>query len=186
MRAFAVLLALLAPGLAGCLLPGWGEEEQAPEVVPTRVDPPPRGTGFAACASRQALQLAVGFVSEEVFDDGGAGPGLHRLDNRSFLWVWASYDHGTLREDDVRRVNEVQVFQEHDGRVVVCTRVELVTPLQVDPDARRYDVAVRLAAARDLPPGPVRVVVNWVAGCAECGVPSQGNTTAEFPATAQR
>src|SRR5687767_14249794 len=108
MRVAALLLAVLvAPALAGCTLPPPGPADPPASTTPpgplVRVDPVPPAGGFAPCATRQALQLALGFTSEEVFDDQGRGVGLHRLDARTFLWVWATYPDGTLREDDVRR-----------------------------------------------------------------------------------
>ena len=176
-----VLLALPATA-AGCVLP-WPDDDAPPppeERPYVLVDPPPLGGGFAPCATPSAAQLALGFTATEVPTSGGRPEGIHRLNDTTFLWVWARYANGTLREDDVRRVNEVQVFQEHDGRIVLCTRVEIVTPLEVDPQPRTYDVAVRLTAHRPRPPAPLRLVVNWVAGCATCGRPSQGNATADW------
>lgn len=164
----ALLLAVL---LAGCATP-------TPEATYAVVDPPPDGGGFAECPPRASVPLAIPFRSEVTEDAGGRGAGIHRLDERAFLWVFASYE-GTLREDRVSRVNEVNVSRAGDGRLHVCTRVELLTPIEVDRDPRSYDVAVRLFARDGLPDGAARVVVNWVAGC-PCETSPTGNATALF------
>lgn len=141
--------------------------------------PLPDGGGFAPCASHAAVPMAVPFRAEAVDDAQGRDEGLHRLDERTFLWVWGSFEE-TLRQDRVTRVNEVTVDREPDGTMVTCTRVELVTPVEVDGERRSYDVAVRLTATEGMPPGPVRAVVNWVAGCGGACEPVRGNATADF------
>ena len=171
------LLALLVPG---CFGPGPGEPVLPTAPSPVLVEPPPPGGGFAPCHSRSAQQLALGFASETAQDDEGRGVGLHRVDERTFLWVWAVYQD-TQRQDRVSRLNEVQVFQEPDGRLVVCTRVDLVAPLEVDGRVRSYDVAARFIARSRLPDAPLTVIVNWMAGCGACGGPRSGNATAAFP-----
>jgi hypothetical protein len=105
---------------------------------------------------------------------------LHRVDERTWLWVWATYQD-TQRQDRVTRANEVQTFREPDGGLVMCTRVDLVAPLEVDGQARTYDVAVRFTAHARLPDGPTRFVVNWMAGCGACGAPRSGNDTLVSP-----
>lgn len=172
----AAALLLLLPG---CALPG---EEPAPQADPSPVlvEPPADGGGPAPCASTQAQQLAIGFSSEPASGAQGHAPGLHRLDERTWLWVWASYED-TQRQDRVGRVNEVQVFREPSGALVLCTRVDVLAPLEVDGQARTYDVAARFAARSPLPEGPVRFVVNWMAGCGPCGAPRSGNDTLLSP-----
>ena len=178
-RALLVLATLL---LAGCVRGGEG-----PPPAAVTVEPPPDAGGWAPCAPPGALQVAVPFRHRTVEDAHGRGPGLHRLNETAFLWVWASYE-GTLREDRVTRVNEVEAFREPlaDGssRVHVCTRVDVAAPVEVDAEPRSYDVATLVEATRGLPAGDLRVVVNWVAGC-PCDPLPRGNATAEFPASAR-
>lgn len=176
-RRAGALLLLASLLLAGCT----GNGPEPPTPAPVRVPPPEDGGGHAPCASRSAQPLAMGFTSEEVDDAMGYGPGLHRVDARIFLWVWGSYN-GTLREDEVSRVSEVLAYQEPDGRLVLCTRVDLLAPVEVDDEPRTYDVAVRYRAHAALPPAPLRFVVNWVAGCGPCGNHPEGNATAHYPA----
>lgn len=170
-RALALLLAL---ALAGCLR-GDGEGGRERYVV---VDPPEDGGGFAPCAPSDAQPLAVPFRADAVQETGGLGPGLHRLDARTFLWVWAVLND-SQRQDRITRLNEVQVFAEPDGMLDVCTRVEVAAPQEVDGERRSYAVAARFVATQGLPEGPVRVVVNWVAGCL-CDPLPRGNATAVF------
>lgn len=160
------MLALL---LAGC---------SDPPTEPVRVDPP-AGTEHAVCPPPASRGLALAFRAEETPDARGRGAGLHRLDAQTFLWVWASYQE-TLREDDVTRVNAVDVATDGAGLTHVCTRVDIAAPTEVDAEPRTYDVAVLLRAQEPLPEGPVRVVVNWVAGCAGCSPLPRGNATAVF------
>lgn len=169
------LVALLAalPALGGC----FGDADDGPPE-PAFVDAPVGG-GWAPCASTSAQQLAIGFTSEAVEDDAGLGEGLHRVDVRTFLWVYAVYED-TQRQDKVTRVNEVQTYREPTGDYVLCTRVDVATPLQVDGERRTYDVAVRFTATRDLPETRLRFVVNWIAGCGPCGPPPMGNETRAF------
>lgn len=131
------------------------------------------------CPPAASRAIALAFRSEATDDARGLAAGLHRLDARTFLWVWASYEE-TLREDRVTRVNAVEVAMDAHGTTHVCTRVDLAAPLEVDDEPRTYDVAVLLAAQEPLPEGPVRVVVNWLAGCAPCSPPPRGNATALF------
>lgn len=179
-RGLAPLLVLVLL-LPGCLGGGVEEGDAEPaDPSPVLVEPPPDGGGPAPCASQQAQQLALGFTGASVSDDEGLGVGLHRLDARNWLWVWATYED-TQRQDRVTRVNEVQTFREPDGRLVLCARVDLAAPLEVDGRTRTYDVAVRFTAHQDLPPAPVRFVVNWLAGCGTCGAPRGGNATLDSP-----
>lgn len=162
--------------LAGCATP----EPEAPAPARRETVPAPADAGgFAECASTSAQQLGVNFRAAATQDARGLGAGLHRLNATSFLWVWATYDD-TLREDRVTRVNEVQVFREPDGRFLACTRVDLAAPTDVDAEARSYVVAVRFDAPQGVPEGPLRFVVNWVAGC-PCEPLPRGNATAVFP-----
>jgi hypothetical protein len=176
--AVAVALALLAPG---CLRAGEEPPGEPTPPSPVFVDPPPEGGGPAPCASSQAQQLVVGFTAEAIPDAGGLGVGLHRLDAATWVWVWATYPDGTQRQDRVSRANEVQTFREPDGGYVLCTRVDVVAPLEVDGRARAYDVAVRFSAHSRVPEGALRFVVNWMAGCGPCGPPRSGNDTLLSP-----
>lgn len=170
------LLVLAAALLPGCSHVGGGPDETGPGRA--TVDPPLDGGGFAPCGSQSAQQLALGFTAEAAPDAQGREPGLHRLDPRTWLFVWARHED-SLREDRVTRVNEVQTFQEPDGRLVLCSRVEIAAPVEVDDEPRAYDVAVRFRAHADTPDAPLRFVVNWVAGCGPCGVTPKGNATWE-------
>lgn len=167
MRAAALLLVAL---LSGCAAP------EAPETA--RVDPP-QGTEHAVCPPPASRALAVPFRVETTQDARGLDPGIHRLDAASFLWVWARYDD-TLREDRVTRANPVEVARDGAGVVHVCTRVDLATPVEVDTEPRSYDVALLVVAQEALPAGPLRVTVNWSAGCGAGCPPPRGNTTASF------
>lgn len=170
-----VLLIVLAPALAGCA----GNGDAPPAAEPVWVGPPEDGGGFAACASSQAREMALpGLRADAVNDSGGRGPGIHRLNDTTLLWVWASYND-TLRQDRVARLNPVEVHREPDGEVVVCTRVELVAELFVDGERRTYDVAALLTAPLGWPEARTHAVVNWVVGCTGCA-PIRGNTTAHF------
>ena len=168
-RAALLALALL---VAGCARP----DGPAPEPL---VMEPPEGGGFAECPGEAAPQVAVPFRADAAEGAQGLGAGLHRLDDRTFLWVWASHED-TLREERVSRLNEVTVHRAADGTHVVCTRVEVVSETFVDHEPRSYDVAARFTAPEGMPPGPVRFVVNWAVGC-ECSPLPMGNTTATFP-----
>ena len=163
LRWVAIALALV---LAGCTDP-----------APPRVEPPV-GTGEAECPPQNARAIAIPFRANESASDDGRGAGLHRLSRNEFLWVYANYTD-TLREDRVTRVNAVQVARDAEGMVHVCTRVDLAAPVDVDAERESYVVAVRLTAGAPLPEGPLRVVVNWVAGC-PCEPLPRGNMTAQF------
>lgn len=140
---------------------------------------PPVGTEHAECPPTASRGLALAFRAEATDDARGRPAGVHRLDARTFLWVWASFEE-TLREDRVARVNAVDVATDAEGTTHVCTRVDVHAPMDVDDEPRTYDVAVLLAAQEPVPSGPVRVVVNWVAGCAPCSPLPRGNATALF------
>lgn len=158
-----MLLALL---LAGC-----GEAERP------RVEPP-GDTGWEVCPPTSSRAIAVSFRVNETASDLGRGPGLHRVSPTQFLWVYASYAD-TLREDRITRVNNVEVARDTEGIVHVCTRVDVAMPVEVDAEPRSYVVAALITAREPLPEGPLRVVVNWIGGCA-CDPLPRGNTTAQF------
>lgn len=174
MRALAVLAVLL---LAGCTDAGplGGTTPAEPTVY---VGPPADGGGPAPCAPQSARQYPVDVRGVATRDDRGLGVGLHRLNESSWLWVWASY-HDTDRQDRVSRVNEAQVFAE-GGQTWLCTRVELVAPTFVDGARSSYAVAVQYDVLAPLPAGSVHWTVDWVAGCARCDPLPAGNTTATF------
>ena len=168
---WAVLL--LVAALAGCNGP------PAPRTGYVVVDPPEDGGGFAECAPPDAQPLAVPFRADGTNETRGLGPGVHRLDARTFLWVWGAFND-SLREDRITRLNEVQVLREASGQLHACTRVEVAAPQEVDAEPRTFAVAARFVATQGMPEGPVRVVVNWVAGCL-CDPLPRGNATASFP-----
>lgn len=149
----------------------------APEPEQTTVEPP-TGTEWAECPPSAARPIAVPFRTEVANDDLGRGAGLHRIDARTFLWVYANYTD-TLREDRITRVNPVHVARDTQDVVHVCTRVDVAAPTEVDAQPRSYIVAARLTAQEALPEGTLRVVVNWVAGC-PCATLPRGNATAIF------
>lgn len=163
------VLALLSAAilLAGCASP--------PESA--RVEPP-IGTEAAPCPPTNARAIAVDFRVTSTNDTQGHDAGIHRLDARTFLWVWANYSE-TLREDRITRVNNVEVARDAAGVLHVCTRVDVATPIEVDLAPESYGVAARIAAQEDLPGGPVRVTVNWVAGC-PCDPLPRGNHSVLF------
>jgi len=140
---------------------------------------PPAGTEHALCPPPASRALAVPFRVEATDDARGLAPGVHRLEATRYLWVWARYED-TLHEDRVTRANPVEVARDGAGVLHVCTRVDLATPVEVDTQPRSYDVAVLLSAIEPLPPGPVRVTVNWNAGCGAGCPPAAGNATARF------
>jgi hypothetical protein len=145
------------------------------------VEPPlPGGAWREPCPAQNATPLAVDFVAQPRNDSAGHGPGLHRLDPVTFLWVYATYNQ-TDRQDRVSRVNPVDVARDPDGTLEVCTRVDLVTPVEVDGKLRTYDVAARFTATQGLPAGSVRFTVNWIAGCTPCDPLPRGNATVDFP-----
>lgn len=144
------------------------------------MNPPVDGGGFAECHSPNAQTMAVPFRAASVDSSRGYDRGVHRIDNRTFLWVWA-HEASTLREDKVTRINAVEVFREPQSGspLIVCTRIDIAAPVQVDREERALDVAVLFTATAGLPEGPVRVIVNWVAGC-PCETLPSGNATATF------
>lgn len=144
----------------------------------TRSVDAPAGGAWAECPPAASRGIAVPFRASAIDDAPHMPPGIHRLDARSFLWVWAAYN-GSLREDRITRVNAVDVARDAEGLVHVCTRVDVSTPTAVDAEPRTYVVAARLEAQETLPEGPVRVVVNWVAGC-PCSPLPKGNASARF------
>lgn len=148
----------------------------APEAT-TTVEPL-AGGGHALCPPHEARAIALPFRVNQTRSDDGLGEGLHRLSEREFLWVFAAYE-STLRQDRITRVNPVHVARDGHGVVHVCTRVDIASPLEVDAERESYVVAARLTAGAPLPEGPLRVVVNWVAGC-RCDPLPMGNTTALF------
>ena len=160
----------LAFTLAGCT--------GGPAPTPATVPPPSDGGGFGVCHSPSALALAVDLRAEATRDARGLAPGIHRVANASFVFVWASYKD-TLRQDNVTSILHVEVDQEPNGTLDLCSQVRIAAPTQVDGQRRSYDVAVVLNATRGLPPGPVRVLVDWVVGC-PCDPLPRGNATASF------
>jgi hypothetical protein len=178
-----VLALVVAIGLAqGCVLSGAPTEATPLPSTPMpaiTVAPPADGGGFATCPPRSSVPEAVAFRAEAVADAGGRAPGWHRLDATSFLFVWASYD-ATLRQDRVARIGEVQVARDGADVHHVCVRIDVAAPQTVDGRARTYDVAVGLNATAGLPPGPLRLVANWAAGCA-CEPIPMGNATLDVP-----
>lgn len=169
-----VLVLLAAALLAGCAQPG-DTPTPAPRVG---VDPPQDGAPPIECPPAASQSMAAPTQVRVATDAQGRGPGLHRLERDAWLFVYASYKD-TLREDRVTRVNEVHVARAADGALVVCTRVELATPIEVDNERRSYDVAVLIEALQPLPGGERRVGVNWVAGC-PCDPLPQGSVVATF------
>lgn len=165
--------------LAALLLAGCGAPEPPP-ATPTRasVDPPADAGPLLDCPPAASQSIALAVRSRAVDESGGREAGLHRLGPDAFLWVWGHYNE-TLREDRVTRVNEVHVARAADGTVVVCTRVDLAAPIEVDAEPRSYDVAVLFESTSPLPAGPKRVFVNWVAGC-PCDPLPQGHALAEY------
>lgn len=173
---------LLAPSLvvmalvtAGCL------KDPAGPLVPRYevVDPPADGGGFAACAPDDARPLAVPFRSEAVPDAGGRGKGVHRVNETTFLWVWGVFTD-SLHEDRITRLGQVDVERGSDGSTHVCTEVNVAAHQEVDDEPRSFVVAARFTATSGIPEGPVRLVVNWVAGCL-CDPLPRGNDSASFP-----
>lgn len=172
-------LLLLVVLLAGCAGPSGAPTPTT--RAGTFVEPPlPGGAWVEPCPSHDAVPLAIGFRSQALNDSGGRAPGIHRLDARTFLWVYEQLND-SLRQDRVTRVNQVDAAKAPDGTVWLCTRVDLATPVEVDGVRRSFDVAARFVATDPLPAGPVRVVVNWVAGCTPCDPLPRGNATADFP-----
>lgn len=176
MRPAATLLLGAALLAAGCARVDPGEGDAGEYVV---VDPPEDGGGFAPCATRDSQPLAVPFRAEATTDAGGREAGIHRLDGTTFLFVWAVRED-SLREDRVTRVNPVDVYREPAGRIHVCTSVDIAAPQEVDGERRTYAVAALFTATTGMPEGPLRVLVNWVAGCL-CDPLPRGNATADFP-----
>lgn len=170
----ALLVALAA--FSGCALPSDGP---APPATRT-VDPPPDGGGFAECRTSAAKTIALPMRARAVDSAEGRAVGLHRLNETRFLWVWASYE-GTLREDKVTRIQDVSAYREPEpsAPVTLCARVDVAAPIEVDAQARSYDVAVLFEMTGAPPPGALRFVVNWLAGC-PCATPPSGNATALF------
>lgn len=169
MRALLLLAALLA---AGCAQP------PAPAPEGATVDPPADQGEHRPCPPTASQSLAFPFRAQAVADAQGRAPGIHRLDAERFLWVYASY-RDTLREDRVTRVNEVNVARVPSGDLVICTRVDISAPIEVDAQARTYDVAVLLSAQEPLPRGALDVYVNWIAGC-PCDPLPRGVANATF------
>lgn len=163
MKQFGALVAILL--LAGCAA-----------EPPPRVEPPAGGE-WAECPPNAARAIAVPFRANVTDDARGLGEGIHRVGPGEFLYVHASHQD-TLREDRISRVNPVHVARDGLGVLHVCTRVDVVAPVEVDDERRSYDLAVLLSSP-ELPPGPYRVVVNWVAGC-PCDPLPKGNATASF------
>lgn len=166
MRLALVVLFALLVGCAG-----------DPAPARATVDPP-EGSQWAECPPTASRALAVAFRASSTNDTGGRAPGIHRLDERRFLYVWGSFED-TLREDRITRVNPVQLALDRDGVTNVCASVDVAAPTDVDGERRSYGVGVLLQADEPLPDAPVKVVVNWVAGC-PCQPLPRGNATALF------
>lgn len=164
--------------LAGCA----GDPEPPAGPVEVEVGPPTvTAGGFAECAPPGAILTSLPTNARVATDTQGLGPGIHRLDNETLLFVWASYE-STLREDRITRLNEVQAWRAADGAHSICTRVEIAAPATVaESEPRSYDVGAFLVAEGGYPATRLDVVVNWVAGC-RCDPVPRGNTTATFDA----
>lgn len=165
-RAAPLLLALV---MTGCVL------GDAPAQSGRATVEPPQGGGFAPCATPAAVPMAVPFRADATDTDQGLGPGLHRTGPDTWLYVHRA-ENNTLREDRITRLNEVQVEREPDGRIVICTRIEIATPTDVDDQPQDLVVAARYHATQGFPPGDVRFVLNWIAGCPCTPLPT-GNAT---------
>lgn len=166
--------------VAGCTLgpPAPGTPTAPPTPTAVTVEVPADGGGPATCPPRSSVPEAVPFLAEAVRDAGGHGPGIHKINDTTLLFVWASYN-GTLRQDRISRANEVHVARDANGTAHVCTRADIIAPTEVDGTRRTYDVALRMTASPKLPRGPLHVVVNWVVGC-PCDRNPSGNATADF------
>lgn len=172
MRVLAALV--LAALLAGCAAP-----EATPSPERRSVDPPADAGAWRDCPPRASRPIAVPFGARAVDDALGHHPGIHRLDERTLLWVWASYEE-TLREDRITRLNDVVVSRDVEGFVHVCTRVDLSAPIEVDAEPRTYDVAAVFEAREPLPAGPLVASVNWIAGCPGCDPAPRGSASQRF------
>lgn len=160
-------LLVLALVLAGCSAP---VEKATVEA--------PAGTSWATCPPAASRPFTLALFSVVENETGGRPAGIHRLDAKTFLWVWGQYEE-TLREDRVTRVNAVDIARDSTGLLHLCTRVDVAAPTEVDGEPRTYGVGVRFGGRDSFPEGPVRVTVNWVAGCA-CDPLPRGNATALF------
>lgn len=166
-RVRAPLLALLV--LAGCT------GDPGPQTA--TVDPP-EGGGWAECPPTVSRALAIPFRGAATNATGDRPVGIHRLDAQRFLYVWGNFTD-TLREDRITRVNPIQLAVDGANVTHVCARVDVSSPSEVDTERRSYGVGVLLQADAPLPNGTIRVVVNWVAGCA-CDPLPKGNASAVF------
>ncbi|GEM_PF-5078017 len=175
MRAAALLLVLLAAGCTQAPAPPTGTTPAAHYVPP----PLPGGSWVDPCPPQDSVPVAVDFRADAANDAGGLAPGVHKINATTLLWVYATYQD-TDRQDRVSRVNQVDVARLPNGSYAACTRVDLVTPVQVDGKLRTYAVAVRFTAPHGLPAGPLSFTVNWIAGCTPCDPLPRGNDTAMF------
>lgn len=136
------------------------------------------GTQWATCPPTASRAIAIPFQVAAENKTEGRPAGIHRTGDKDFLWVWAQYVD-TLHEDRVSRVNAVEIARDSVGVLHICTRVDLVTPTEVDDEPRSYGLGVRLTAKEALPEGPTRVTVNWIAGC-PCSPLPRGNVSTTF------
>lgn len=146
-----------------------------PTPAKTTVDPP-GGSEWAECPPGSSIALGHP-LRAEVWDEA-RDEGIHRLDARTFHWVWRNYTDD-LHEDKLTRVNPVELARDAQGTLHLCTRADIRAPIEVDAEPRTYAVGLKITAETDLPPGPLRVVVNWVAGC-PCDPLPRGNVTRLF------
>lgn len=175
-RVRVLLLAALLL-VAGCTRPGEGPATTTKPGIEV-VEPPADGGGPAPCASRAAQRVAAPVEAKATRDAGGRPPGIHLLDERTLLYVWAVYED-TLRDDRVTRIGDVTLDREPDGLMVVCVSLDIAAPQEVDTTRESYAVAAEVRAPGGFTDGRMRVVVNWVAGCLCDPLPS-GNATAQF------
>lgn len=164
--AFAMGLALF---LTGCATPS--DDERTATVAP-----PAAGGAWAECPPGESLPIAQP-LRAEVWGEPRE-EGIHRLDARTFHWVWRNYTND-LHEDRLTRVNPVELARDGQGVLHLCTRADVSAPTEVDDEPRTYAVGLRISSDVAFPEGPIRVTVNWVAAC-PCDPLPRGNVTRPF------
>lgn len=163
----AVLLAVLLAGCAG----GGSDDERA-----VTVSAPPAGGAWAECPPGESLPIALPLRSEASSEPRPEG--VHRVDDRTFHWVWRNYSDD-LHEDRLTRVNPVELARDATGVLHLCTRADLEAPTEVDDEPRTYAVGLTITSGSPFPAGPLRVTVNWLAAC-PCDPLPRGNVTRSF------